>query len=118
MGGRNRQRLVSQQAVFEGDGDGFRAVGCVELREDCRDVELDAVRSDPEHFRDVGVCEPAAHGRQDFHLPFYFCGLLERIVSYADREGVSLADAAVQVQYGDYGLYFPIDGEKRKPVTD
>ena len=51
---------------------------------------------------------------QDFHLPFYFCGLLERIVSYADREGVSLADAAVQVQYGDYGLYFPIDGEKRK----
>ena len=53
------------------------------------------------------------HG-QDFHLPFYFCGLLERIVSYADREGVSLADAAVQVQYGDYGLYFPIDGEKRK----
>ena len=51
---------------------------------------------------------------QDFHLPFYFCGLLESIVSYADREGVSLADAAVQVQYGDYGLDFPLDGERRK----
>lgn len=50
----------------------------------------------------------------DFHLPFYFCGILSRIVSYADREGVSLVDAAVKVQYGDYLLDFPRDGERRK----
>lgn len=50
----------------------------------------------------------------DFHLPFYFCGLLKRIVSYADDSGVSLVDAAVQVQYGDYLLDFPRDSERRR----
>lgn len=53
------------------------------------------------------------HNGQDFHLPFYFCGLLKRIVSYADKKGVSLVEAAVQVQYGDYLFAFPRDGRRR-----
>ena len=51
---------------------------------------------------------------QDFHLPFYFCGILARIVKFADHTGVSLADAAVQVQYADYKYDFPQDGKSRK----
>ena len=47
---------------------------------------------------------------QDFHLPFYFCGMLKRIVAYAKKKRVSLAAAAVQVQYADYGCMFPVDG--------
>ena len=48
---------------------------------------------------------------QDFHLPFYFCGMLKRIVAYATKANVSLAEAAVQVQYADRGYMFPSDGE-------
>ena len=48
----------------------------------------------------------------DFHLPFYFCGMLKRIVAYAKKKGVSLAAAAVQVQYADYGYMFPVDGQR------
>ena len=47
----------------------------------------------------------------DFHLPFYFCGMLKRIVAYAGKAKVSLAEAAVQVQYADRGYMFPIDGK-------
>ncbi len=50
----------------------------------------------------------------DFHLPFYFCGMLNRIVQWSEKSGVSLAEAAVQVQYADYGFDFPQDGVRRK----
>lgn len=49
----------------------------------------------------------------DFHLPFYFCGLLKRILDTAEQTGVSLADASRQVQYEDYGWLFPADGVRR-----
>ena len=49
-----------------------------------------------------------------FHLPFYFCGILKRIVAYAKKAKVSLAEAAVQVQYADYGFKFPTDGRRAK----
>lgn len=58
--------------------------------------------------------ELSEHSGQDFHLPFYFCGMLKRIVTYAKKAKVSLAEAAVQVQYADYGFLFPRDG--RRPV--
>lgn len=50
----------------------------------------------------------------DFHLPFYFCGMLKRIVDFAEKKNVSLAEAAVQVQYWDYGRDFPQDGNRRE----
>jgi len=46
----------------------------------------------------------------DFHLPFYFCGMLNRIVECAKHDGVSLAEASVRVQYEDLGFIFPSDG--------
>lgn len=46
----------------------------------------------------------------DFHLPFYFCGMLKRITDCAEREHVPLAEASVKVQYAAYGLKFPADG--------
>ena len=52
------------------------------------------------------------HSGQDFHLPFYFCGMLKRIITYAKKAKVSLAEAAVQVQYADYGYRFPVDGRR------
>lgn len=52
---------------------------------------------------------------QSFHLPFYFCGILNRIVTYAKRAKVSLAEAAVKVQYVDFGHFFPQDGN---PIDD
>ena len=54
----------------------------------------------------------SATSGQDFHLPFYFCGMLKRIVAYAKKKRVSLAAAAVQVQYADYGYMFPVDGQR------
>ena len=50
-----------------------------------------------------------------FHLPFYFCGILNRIVTYAEKAKVSLAEAAVKVQYEDFGRLFPQDGN---PIVD
>lgn len=56
--------------------------------------------------------ELSEHSGQDFHLPFYFCSMLKRIVAYAKKANVSLAEAAVQVQYADYGFLFPLDGKR------
>ena len=61
--------------------------------------------SDPKYVSRRGV---------DFHLPFYFCGMLKRIVDWSEKQGVSLAEAAVQIQYADYGRDFPQDGNRRK----
>ena len=60
----------------------------------------------------VAKPELSEHSGQDFHLPFYFCGMLKRIVAYAKKAKVSLAEAAVQVQYTDYGFLFPLDGKR------
>lgn len=54
----------------------------------------------------------------DFHLPFYFCGMLNRILARSERDGISLVDAATQVQYGDYGLDFPSDGERFRTIDE
>ena len=61
--------------------------------------------SDPKYGSGRGI---------DFHLPFYFCGMLNRIVKWSEKSGLSLAEAAVQVQYADYGFDFPKDGVRRK----
>ena len=58
----------------------------------------------------VSQPELSQYSGQDFHLPFYFCGMLKRIVEYAEKTNVSLADAAVQVQYTDFGRVFPANG--------
>ena len=50
---------------------------------------------------------------RDFHLPFYFCGMLKKILAYSEKSGCSLSEAAVQVQYADFGYAFPEDGERR-----
>jgi len=50
------------------------------------------------------------HKGLDFHLPFYFCGILKRITDCAEREHVSLAEASVEIQYTAYGHKFPTDG--------
>jgi len=57
--------------------------------------------------------ELSEHGGQDFHLPFYFCGMLKRILECAAQDGVSLAEASVRVQYEDRGFLFPSDGVRR-----
>ena len=56
----------------------------------------------------------SATNGQDFHLPFYFAGILSRIVEYSDKAGKSLAEAAVQIQYADHKFDFPADGNPRK----
>lgn len=58
----------------------------------------------------VSKPELSQYSGQDFHLPFYFCGMLKRIVEYAEKANVSLAEAAVQVQYTDFGYVFPVGG--------
>lgn len=53
----------------------------------------------------------------DFHLPFYFCGMLKRIVDCAEKEGISLVDASRKVQYEDDGHIFPSDGCHRTNLS-
>ena len=50
----------------------------------------------------------------DFHLPFYFCGMLASILDYAQEHDCPLVDAAVYVQYTSRGLDFPRDGNRKK----
>ena len=37
---------------------------------------------------------------------------MKRIIAHAKKKRVSLAAAAVQIQYADYGYMFPVDGER------
>lgn len=55
----------------------------------------------------------SSNNGHDFHLPFYFCGMLKRIVDRAEQDGVSLAEASVREQYEDRGFIFPSDGVPR-----
>ena len=50
-----------------------------------------------------------------FHLPFWFCGMLSRTLKIAETEHVPLCDAASRAMYGDVWKNLPAYGSYKPP---